>query len=97
MLTPGTRLYSAVSDCEVVVVRPPGSDIQLACGGETMIADPSDRTAIDDLDGETLIGKRYSHPDSGLEVLCTKGGSGQLAVDGTPLERLDAKPLPSSD
>ncbi len=47
--------------------------------------------------GETLIGKRYVNEDESLELLCTKGGAGTLALDGTPLEIKQAKQLPSSD
>jgi hypothetical protein len=34
---------------------------------------------------------------SGLELLCTKVGVGQLEADGRPLEIKAAKPLPASD
>ena len=45
----------------------------------------------------TLLGKRYVHEASGLELLCTKPGEGSLAVDGAALPLKEAKPLPSSD
>jgi hypothetical protein len=47
--------------------------------------------------GGSLLGKRYSDDELGLELLCTKGGEGTLAVNGTPLPLRDAKPLPASD
>ncbi|MTV23895.1 hypothetical protein FTX61_00435 [Nitriliruptoraceae bacterium ZYF776] len=99
-MKPGTRLYSAVSDCEIVVVRPPATVVGVTCGGHPMVtdvADAGDRDLPVDAPGEAAIGKRYVHDGSGLEVLCTKAGAGQLAVDGQPLELLEARALPSSD
>ena len=43
------------------------------------------------------MGKRFADPDTGIEVLATKGGAGSLSLDGQPLALKDAKPLPSSD
>ena len=48
------------------------------------------------MSGGTPVGKRFEH-ESGLEVLCTKGGTGTLAVDGKLLPLKESKPLPSSD
>jgi hypothetical protein len=45
----------------------------------------------------TQMGKRFADPESGIEVLATKGGAGSLSLDGQPLALKDAKPLPSSD
>ena len=45
----------------------------------------------------TLLGKRYAHEASGLEVLCTKPGEGGLTVGTDPVPVKAAKPLPSSD
>ena len=53
--------------------------------------------SVPDGDEPTLLGKRYVHEDSGLELLCTKGGAGTLRVDGAPLGIKQAKNLPSSD
>ncbi|MGV0870630.1 hypothetical protein [Mycolicibacterium sp. XJ879] len=47
--------------------------------------------------GGTLLGKRYVCEDAGLEVLCTKSGTGSLAFDDVPLVEQGAKPLPPSD
>jgi hypothetical protein len=98
---PGTRWKSAVSDTEVVIVSGPSTDITLQCGGHEMVAladeTPSGLT-MDPASAEpTLIGKRYVHESSGLEVLCTKGGAGTLSVNAEPLAIKGAKPLPSSD
>ena len=49
-------------------------------------------------DGDpTLLGKRYADEELGLELLCTQGGDGALAVGDAPLLVKGAKPLPSSD
>jgi len=45
----------------------------------------------------TQLGKRYCDDDDGIEVLCTKGGDGSLALAGKSLHLKEAKPLPSSD
>ncbi|MEV0494686.1 hypothetical protein [Streptomyces atratus] len=44
-----------------------------------------------------VIGKRYADEESGLQVMCTHGGSGALSADGRPLELLGARQLPASD
>ena len=45
----------------------------------------------------TQVGKRYADDEVGLEVLCTKAGSGSLSLGLDPLPVKGAKPLPSSD
>ena len=99
-LKPGSRWASAVDATEVIVVRPGPDGLSLECGGHPMIPGGSDKPTGLTLDperaGGTAVGKRFAH-DSGLEVLCTKGGDGTLSVDGTVLPPKDAKPLPSSD
>jgi hypothetical protein len=100
-LRPGLRLRSQVCATEVVVVRGAG-DIDLRCGGQPMIfattpADPvhSKPTASE---AQTRIGKRYISPaQASLEVLCTKPGTGALAVGDSQLIIKEPKPLPSSD
>src|SRR3954451_2764781 len=100
-LKAGARLRSTVWRTEVIVIRPATSAISLECGGAPMIAsaDEADGSATIDAThaGGTLLGKRYVHDDSELEVLCTKAGEGSLSVDGTSLPLKDAKALPSSD
>ncbi len=100
-LKPGSRWKSAVSEVEVVVVKPPTSPVTLECGGQPMIpidAEPTAGAALDPSQAEeTLIGKRFADTTSGLELLATKGGTGTLAADGTPLPIKGAKPLPASD
>lgn len=99
-LTAGSRWKSAVSETEVVIVRPADGDHRLGCGGADMVPQGSDAPggAVDPSFAEaTLLGKRYEDAGSGLEVLCTKGGGGTLTLDGAALTLKGAKPLPSSD
>ena len=100
-LRPGLRLESAACDTQVVVVKAPkdNSDVDLRCGGHPMRAVDSggDRVEAVGESGPTLLGKRYSNDDLGLEVLCTQGGSSALSVGDEPLLEKGAKPLPSSD
>jgi hypothetical protein len=98
-LKPGGRFKSAVSDAQVMVVKAPAGEHELACGGADMLAanaEGSGSLAADDA-GDVLIGKRYVNADESLELLCTKGGKGTLVFNGTPLEIKQAKQLPSSD
>lgn len=96
--TVGERLGSTACSTEVIVVRAPASDIDLTCGGRPMTPLPAETQDEIAEDGPgTLVGKRYAHPESGLELLCTKAGTGQLRVGQVPLEIKQAKSLPSSD
>jgi len=101
VLKAGARFKSAVCDTQVMVIKAPAGEHALGCGGAAMIAATATPAADARLDpnaaGGTLIGKRYVNPDESLELLCTKGGQGTLALDGTPLEIKQAKQLPSSD
>lgn len=98
---PGLKLRSTACTTEVVVVRPASSSVVLSCCGAELTADEvspapagdSGRTGT----GGVLLGKRYADPETGIELLCTKPGPGELAVDGRPLELKGAKPLPASD
>lgn len=99
-LRPGMRLCSAVCDTEVVVVRAGEAFVDLRCGGQPMLPMPGAEApsglALVDESG-TLLGKRYSHEATGLELLCTKAGAGGLSVGGEAVLLKAAKPLPSSD
>lgn len=102
-MTPGTKLASTVCATEVIIVRPPSGPVDVECGGAAMVAadqapDEGARGAPDAGHADsTMLGKRYVHEDSGLELLCTKPGEGSLAVAGVALPLKEAKPLPSSD
>jgi len=100
-LRPGLRLESATCDTQVVVVKAPKDvdDVDVRCGGQPMceIGTGGDRAAIAGEGEPTLLGKRYADDELGLELLCTQGGAGALAIGDTPLLVKGAKPLPSSD
>jgi hypothetical protein len=102
-LTPGKKLASTVCATQVVIVRPPSEEIEIECGGAPMVA--ADEAPTEDArgsvdpahEGGTLLGKRYVHEGSGVELLCSSPGVGSLSVDGADLPLKEAKPLPSSD
>ena len=101
-LKPGMRLRSQVDGTEVIVVRSPADDLELACGGQPMIdvaaaPEPGLAPAGDSAEG-TRLGKRYTlGGDAAIELLVTKPGKYGLSIDGTPLAIKEAKPLPASD
>jgi hypothetical protein len=100
-LKPGARLRSVTDSTMVVVVRTPGDDVDVRCGGHPMV--PASDTAAPGapvepgFDGGTQLGKRYSDEDLGLELLCSTAGPGSLSVGDQVLDIKGAKPLPSSD
>jgi hypothetical protein len=95
-LKAGARFKSAVSDTQIMVVKAPPGEYELTCGGVPMVG-PNAPVNPGEPEGETLIGKRYVNADESVELLCTKGGKGLLALNGTPLQVKQAKQLPSSD
>jgi hypothetical protein len=100
-LKAGTRWRSAVCDTEVVVVRAPAAPAILNIGGaEALPADagraPGSKPDAALADG-TLLGKRYGDEVTGLEVLCTKAGSGTITVDGRRATVMTPRQLPASD
>lgn len=100
-LKPGSRWRSAVCDAEVILVRTPKAPGVLTCGGHPMIVHsrprPEGLAILAEHAAGVGMGKRLIDQDSGLEILCTKGGCGSVAMDGRALSLKDAKPLPSSD
>jgi hypothetical protein len=100
LLKPGDHLRSRVCTTEVIVVKAPSIDVEIACGGEPMTSNEQVPVAVagDSAAGPvTLLGKRYADQEIGLELLCVKGGSGQLSVGDRPLAPREARPLPASD
>ena len=99
-LKTGARLKSAVCDGEVMVVKAPGDDIELTCGGAGMV-DPGTDASGGEVDPDhavgIVIGKRYINEDESLEVLCVKAGAGSLAANGALLLQKDTKQLPKTD
>lgn len=101
-LKPGLRLRSVTCTTEVIVVRSPPTPIgEVRCGGMPMVeqrqAEYDAAAPMPEFSQGTELGKRYAHPEVQLEMLCTKAGAGSLSVDQIALQRMDAKPLPSSD
>ena len=99
-LKAGTRMKSAVCASEVMVIGAPESDVDVTCGGVSMIgnADTAEGGAIDSAHAEgTQLGKRYVNEAGDLELLCVKPGEGSLAANGEVLVLKEAKALPSSD
>jgi hypothetical protein len=100
-LRPGQKLHSAVCDAQVVVVKAPQDEVEVGCGGAPMLDDGQEADGSATLDAGLgdgpLLGKRYADDDLGIELLCTRAGSGALTVDGRLLLVKGAKPLPSSD
>jgi hypothetical protein len=94
-ITPGQRLYSAASTAEVIVVK--AASVDLICAGQPMQATRPETAPAAGSDAPVLIGKRYTDEESGLLVLCTKGGSGPLLVDGRVMNEQQTQALPSSD
>jgi hypothetical protein len=97
----GARYRSQVCDTQLIVVRALPGDVELTIGGHPAIdlaADPEPGLAAEPGSGEgTALGKRYTDAGGKLELLITKAGAGDLALDGEPLRLKEAKPLPASD
>ena len=74
----GARLRSAACTAEVVVVKAPIGPVDLRCGGHAMAEDAVAGTeALDSAEaGGTVLGKRYTDDESGVELLAVKAGDG---------------------
>ena len=95
----GDRLYSAVCDTLIVLVKAEDG-VDLRCGGEPMLQQPrsdKERDPVPGHDGGTLLGKRYEDAESGVEALCVKAGRGSLSAAGRAMTVKAAKQLPASD
>ena len=101
ILKVGQSLASSVDTTTVIVVRAPKTDVTVTCGGVEMVVGKKgegDGSSIDPAYvGGAQLGKRYADEDAGVELLCTKPGTGRLELDGRELPLKAAKPLPSSD
>ena len=96
----GAKLRSTTCTSEMIVVRAPGADVDLRCGGHAVVlaTDTDTKNELSaDASGGTQTGKRYADDELGLEILVTKAGQGSLSIGSTPLELKQAKALPSSD
>lgn len=98
---PGTRIFSAVCDAELIIVKSPGGELDITIGGATPVLSAAERngdtTIQDGHDGGAIVGKRYVDDAGTVELLCTKPGAGAPALAGEILEFKEAKSLPSSD
>jgi hypothetical protein len=95
----GERLCCPGCSLQIIVLHPPAIAPELSCGGTGLIGLGESATAPGSHPADpapALLGKRYID-DNGLEVLCTKAGSGELASNGTPLTLKEARQLPASD
>ena len=99
LLKAGTRLKSSVCSTELMIVGAPKSEVEVTCGGASLIAmgEEGGGAISDDAKEGTQIGKRYVNEAGDLEILCTKPGEGSIGVGSTLLQVKEAKPLPSSD
>lgn len=95
----GARLKSATCTTEVVVVTAPTGAVDLRCGGAAMATDASAGTEpLDAGQAEgTVLGKRYTDEEAGVELLAVKAGDGSLSLDGRAMTLKGVKPLPASD
>jgi hypothetical protein len=94
--TPGLRLFSTQSGVELIVVK--GADGVLTCAGAPMVTQrPAPPVADAGGAAQVQLTKRYADAQSGLLVLCTRAGSGPLALDGRELTMQASQALPSSD
>lgn len=96
---PGVKLSSTVCKTQIMALRVPGDAIDITCGGAPMqVGDPE---SLGDMSADaaagTLVGKRYVDEGETMEFLCTRGGEGSVAINGTLLGVKQAKQLPSSD
>ncbi|HMD92442.1 MAG TPA: hypothetical protein VKG80_07345 [Trebonia sp.] len=100
-LKPGSRWRSAVCDTEVVVVRAPAAPATLSIGGAGVLPAGAGRPASaephEPFARGTILGKRYADEATGLEVLCTKAGTGTITVDGRQATVMTPRRLPASD
>lgn len=99
-LRPGLRLRSAVSTAEVVLVRVPDGEVDLRSGGISVRKMEDAAGSLEPTEHADVIlqvGKRYTNESGSLEALCTRSGTGGLALDGELLAVRAAKALPASD
>ena len=97
----GQKLVSAVDGTAVIVVRCPADEVEVTCGGHAMAPEASPPgAAMAGAPGDGVgaqLGKRYTVDGVGVELLCVKAGTHELAIDGVPAALSGARPLPASD
>jgi len=95
----GERLLCPGCGLQVIVLRPSAAVIELSCAGVELVGQADSGTSFGSHPADpqpALLGKRYTDP-TGLEVLCTKAGSGALTVNGASMALKEAQQLPASD
>jgi hypothetical protein len=98
----GQTLSSVTDTTAVIVVRAPGEEVQITCGGQPMAAGTAGPPAgtgpaVPAAAAGPQLGKRYENAAATIELLCIKAGTSPLAVNGETLTIKTAKPLPASD
>jgi hypothetical protein len=96
------RLFSPQSGAAVVVIRCDDTEIDLRCGNEAMtpVGEAVNGTRAEAAEGPSSgcqTGKRYEDTTLGIELLCTRGGPGELSIDGRVLVIKPPRQLPASD
>ena len=85
-LKAGERLRSSVCNTEVMVIAAPDADVELCCGGASMVdleSQPEPGASLDpDAKGGTQIGKRYVNEAADLELPSSDGSSRVLGSAG---------------
>jgi hypothetical protein len=93
------KRYVAPSGAEIIVTK--GGPGDLSDGEVALYLKDEAPAGISDTSGrsEPLIelGKRYRSPDGDVELLVIKAGVCDLRYNGTPMEALQPKILPSAD
>jgi hypothetical protein len=87
------QFVSASGRLAIVILREPSSPDSLLCDGEPLIAaSPSPCSArVAPVEARDVSpGDRFSDQQSGLTVICPRGGAGQLTFGGRPLLRVRA-------
>jgi hypothetical protein len=98
----GQTLTSTADTTTVIVIKAGTGYEFVTCGGVAMVSEPTTAagpTAVP-LPGHTTgteLGRRYETADGTVELLCTKAGTGSLAVNDVPMTIKAAKALPASD
>lgn len=82
MIKAGEKLAFEELGVQLVVTRGGDGDISVAAGGD---------------DGGLKVGKRYEHPDSGIQVLVTRQAAATLLCNGAPMVLQAPKKTRSAD
>jgi len=90
------QLVSITGQLAVIILREPDAPGTLLCDGRPLIAAapaPCSTRMMPIESGDLWPGARLADGESGLTILCPRGGSGQLTFDGRPLRRISLAPV----